>query len=386
MYLQLAQRSQAEQQFNNGIAGMVASLYPGRTSSALVSALRGNVQDPSEVFGSLMKLQMFNQQEQLFGQQMARYNDLVGNSDQYAKSFGVDPTMFKATITAAGPQGVGDVLGKIAEAQMGITGTQTDKEYRQAVRNFQAANQGQPLPPELQSEAAFVAQQGANVTEANARAKDLQADQHDFAAGNADYNETESLLTWLKAHPDATAAAVHEGSWATGRAGQFQQWLGTVDQDTATAASNLQKLQGKLYGSSWKGRGGRLSQLEAGKISEGFSTLSNPSTPTDAITDQVGDLLNKTVTAHGNLYGAAGMPAPSNYYDAMDSQYKDKGKLFAGSTRLDGGGSSGPSAPPGPGGPQPVTVQTPDDVAKLKSGTPFIIPAGPNKGKIGYAP
>lgn len=35
---------------------------------------------------------------------------------------------------------------------------------------------------------------------------------------------------------------------------------------------------------------------------------------------------------------------------------------------------------------QPRTdILTPDDVAKLPKGTPFIIPGGPNKGKIGYA-
>ena len=36
-------------------------------------------------------------------------------------------------------------------------------------------------------------------------------------------------------------------------------------------------------------------------------------------------------------------------------------------------------------GQQPVTISNVDDVSKLKPGTPFTIPSGPNKGKIGYA-
>lgn len=34
----------------------------------------------------------------------------------------------------------------------------------------------------------------------------------------------------------------------------------------------------------------------------------------------------------------------------------------------------------------PATVRTPDDVRRLPSGTPFIIPEGPHKGETGYAP
>jgi hypothetical protein len=43
-----------------------------------------------------------------------------------------------------------------------------------------------------------------------------------------------------------------------------------------------------------------------------------------------------------------------------------------------------PAAAPQSGA--PATVQTPDDVRRLPSGTPFIIPSGPHKGETGYAP
>jgi hypothetical protein len=38
-----------------------------------------------------------------------------------------------------------------------------------------------------------------------------------------------------------------------------------------------------------------------------------------------------------------------------------------------------------PSGQAPVEITGPDDIKKLKRGTPFVIPEGPNKGKIGYA-
>ena len=47
-----------------------------------------------------------------------------------------------------------------------------------------------------------------------------------------------------------------------------------------------------------------------------------------------------------------------------------------------GGGDQQPS---GTGRPQPATISGPGDIAKLPRGQPFIIPSGPNQGKIGYA-
>lgn len=341
MYLQLAQRQQAEEGFNRGLGLLAASAYPGRRPDIIMRAMTGNTQDPAELFGNLMKLQTFGQQQQ----NLAAYRQ---NLPGMMKQLNLDPSM--QPLLAANP----DILSKIVETRAGVGGDAISQELVKERSSWHDQNPGKTdvdmiaARPELAGPMEFVTAKQAAGTEATKLAADKAAAASDFTGIHADMGETEQMLGWLKAHPDATVKAVQEGAWATGRPGQFQQWLGTVDQDTATAAADLQKLQGKLYGSSWKGRGGRLSQLEAGKISEGFSTLTNPSTPAAEINQQVGDLYNKTQTAHANAFGAAGMPTPSNYYGLMDSAYKKGGKLFAGATQLEDSGGGG-GAPTGPG-------------------------------------
>src|SRR5215469_9185133 len=96
MYMQLAQRSQAEQGFNNGLATLVASAYPGRTSGALINAMRGNVQDPGSMFGNLMQLQQFALQQQnlnAFRQGLPQMLKDAGLSQDYAPLVMANPNM-----------------------------------------------------------------------------------------------------------------------------------------------------------------------------------------------------------------------------------------------------------------------------------------------------
>ena len=381
MYLEMAQRAQASNQFNNGLALMAASLYPGRRPDIIMNAARGMNQDPSELFGNLMKLQTYGQQQQ-------NYQALRQAVPGMLNAAGIDQAY--APLVMANP----DMLSKIVETQMGITGDPAQRELAQARAQWMKANPGKTesdmleAHPEFGGVIAYGAAKQAEAKQATEQAADLAQDQHSFPAADSDYRQTEGMLAWLKAHPAAAADAVQKGALATGRLGQGLAAIGINDPDTATAAGYLAQLQGKLYSEGWKGRGGRLSQLEAGKISEGFSQLNNPSLPAAQINQQISDLYDKTMQAHADTYGAAGVPTPSDYYGRMDDNFKKGGKLFRGASELTSpGGASQAGAPQGPGGSQqPATVQTPADVAKLKSGTPFIIPDGPNKGKIGYAP
>lgn len=68
MYLQLVQRSRAEDQFNRGLALFAASAYPGRRPDLIMNSIPP-AQDPGAIFGNLMKLQQWSylqQQEQAF--------------------------------------------------------------------------------------------------------------------------------------------------------------------------------------------------------------------------------------------------------------------------------------------------------------------------------
>ena len=169
-YMALQQREQAKQGFWGGLAGIAQALHPGRVTPGMVQAIRGPQEDTGSLLQNLVQLQAWQQQN-------TRYADLVNNSGKYATAFGVDPDMFKATITAAGPSGAGDILGKIAEAQMGLTGTQTDKEYKQAMRTWgqtpdQQDTNGNPLPKP--TEAAWDQMQRDAVTLSGGQAKDVR--------------------------------------------------------------------------------------------------------------------------------------------------------------------------------------------------------------------
>lgn len=363
MYLQMVQRAQAEQNFNNGMAGLAAAIYPGRTSPALMSAMRGNVQDPSETFGNLMKLQMYGQQQQ-------RYADLVNNSDAYAKSFGVDPNMFRATITAAGPQGAGDVLGKIAEAQMGITGSQTDKEYRQAVRNYQMANPGAPLPAELQSEAAWATKQGANVTMADAAAKERLAAKTEFDGMDKQYQAVEQKVDWLNdpAHRDAVVQAIKQPElFTSGQSGKYLSGtpLG-VSQDVLDAKSNLDQLHNQLYSTSFSGKNQRLAAVEAQRLGNAYTNLVSPTLSAPAIGDELNRLQQQTYTSHANIFASAGQVIPAKYHGLADSQYLNpQDPLYNGAKEEDVPDFSKMS-----------DADADAAVAKLSSGQTFIGPDG----------
>lgn len=329
MYLQMVQRQQASNQFNTGLGLLAASAYPGRRPDIIMNAMRGmNTQDPAETFGNLMKLQMYGQQQQ-------RYQQLQQAVPGMLDKAGIDQSF--APLVASDPE----IMAKVLETQIGVGGSPAWQAQIRAERAMTA--QGQQIPWTPGDPSSYDAWTKANATQKVAEAKDTQSDRDAFTSADGDYRQTEQLLGWLKAHPDATAAAVQNGAMAAGRTGQFREWLGSLPgglpTDTATAAGFLSQLQGKLYSDSWKGRGGRLSQLEAGKISQGFSQLDNPAMPSDQINQQIGDLYNKTLTSHANTYGAAGMPTPSDYYGHMDDQYKTGGKLTRGATELDKSGS-----------------------------------------------
>ena len=382
MYLQLAQRSQAEQSFNNGIAGLVASVYPGRTSGALMSSLRGNVQDPSEVFGNLVKLQMFNQQQQLFGQQIARYNDLVSNSDKYAKSFGVDPDMFKATITAAGPQGAGDVLGKIAEAQMGLTGSQLDKEYKQTVRQWGTTPesqdaQGNPLPRPawLNTEAGFQAHQ----LTVEGQAKDVREAAQALPQYNASLGDMSNRIDKIQGEGDVingilsstakqAAAQTILNAEPGSLSGIIAQSAGVLSDKEMQAIGDLRQLKMQNYASNFKS-GQRLTQQEASRLGQAADQITNLAVSPGTYMSNLTDVKTKLGHAQANAYGAAEDfdNLPMNLRPLMDPSYLK-------------GGVNARDITPMPQWAQPVTVSDPKDLAKLPKGQAYRILAGPYAG------
>ena len=59
----LMQHDQARQQFNSGLAGLSAALYPGRTSAAWMKTMTGGGEDAGSTMSDLVKIQQIRAAE-----------------------------------------------------------------------------------------------------------------------------------------------------------------------------------------------------------------------------------------------------------------------------------------------------------------------------------
>jgi hypothetical protein len=83
LYLKFAQQQQADEGFNRGLGLLAASAYPGRNPNAIMSAMTGNTADPGALFGNIMKIQGWQQQQK-------QYEAFVNSAPDIAKQ--MDPT------------------------------------------------------------------------------------------------------------------------------------------------------------------------------------------------------------------------------------------------------------------------------------------------------
>ena len=346
-YLQLAGRAQAEQQFNNGIAGMVASLYPGRTSGALVSALRGNVQDPSETFGTLMKLQMFNQQ----AQQLQAFQRAVPD---IAKQLNMTPD----EVLAAGPDAVHTALtanlppeamrnwtyakrqwvqnhpedptGAEFEKQfpmsMAITGaipglSDTDRQRVNMLGDWQRQNPGQTPPTWLSNTTAFQNYQ-----------KDLGDAQSNFSQLNQRSQEAIDTIERIKNNPNLGAALKTlsaTGGWGSNLAAQ----TGAMDPQTKQAIDDIQLLSGQIYGEGFRSTGSRRTGQEVQAIVEGLSKLQKTGYSANDYSSTVLTPVEQRIQkAQANNFGAAQQldTMPDALKPLVDPIYMPGGSQYGG--------------------------------------------------------
>jgi hypothetical protein len=359
MFLQLTQRQQASSDFDRHLGLLAASMYPGRRPDIIMNAMNHGGQDPGALFNDFLQIQGYTQEQQ-------RYADLVNNSAAYAKSFNMDPDQFSAVIKAAGPAGAGAIMGKIAEAQMGLTGNLTDKEYKQAVRNFQTQNPGQPLPPELQTEAGFAQQQAENITAGNVKAKDLQADKANFQPALQAYDEKLGLIDQL------STPAMQEG---------LKEFLGTTGSITPVAAMSPKgKAAWAIYKQIMAGQfaagvqdfkgAGRITQQELNQDAPQQSTMGQLNQDPEDFLKGMAAYRDRLANHRANLFGAA------QYID--DPRLSDEDFASRVSSNYKPGGDLGPktSARNIPD----FSKMSGDDaygaIAKLPSGKVFIGPDG----------
>ena len=366
-FLALQQHDQARQQFNSGLAGLSAALYPGRTSAAWMKTMTGGGEDPNATMGTLVQLQQIQQQNQA----LLAYQDGIpkmladaGLSQDYAPLLATNPSL----------------LGDILKNQMGLTGTQTDKEYKQQVKQFQDANPGKPLPPELASEGAWDQNQREAITTRNTTARDVSNDRD---AAQKGFTGTKDTLESLRDNLNTIVNAPNLGNVTGGQWYPTTGWLGSKlrGTDDYSLASTIDQITKQLYTEGLgKLVGSRKTQVEIGTVASGLSQLQNTNLGTDAYRGQAKLQLDRVNKALANSYGEAGYTVPDDLQPYLDSSYSS-GQRGRTGVAPSGGNSNAAPTPTSSEGQQPATVQTIDDVRKLKSGTPSSFPTAQTRAR-----
>ena len=192
------------------------------------------------------------------------------------------------------------LLSKIVETQAGVGGSQTDKEYKNAIKVYQDANPGKPLPPELQTEAGFAAQQAGNITTSQTQSKDLVADQHNFAPALGNYDNMIKDSEALLKEPGLDNIV--------GPTGQFNVAGNPLNSpDTSRALSLYNKIMAGQYAAGvqdFKGAG-RITQTELKTDAPSQSVMGSRNLDPVAFRQGVQDYIDKLKQKRAGLFGVA---------------------------------------------------------------------------------
>jgi hypothetical protein len=353
LYLRLQQRNQSANEIDRGLTTMAAAF----STPAMASQLMGNMpqqQDAGAQLSNVMRLQ----QMQLQRQQM---QSIIGgiNSGDLTKQTGV-PANVLLTELYTNPTGFGDNINKAIQIKQGYAGPEPAAALVRARNAWTAQNAqvdpstGQPMPDPnnpgqpllkpgvtmpnyLTDETKF----GPWQKQADALAGDKATAQSDFSSVNPHYDTIENTLEYLNdpTRRDAVIKAIQNPNWFTeDQSGRFignsrlGQALTGVTPQVLDAKNKLQFLNNTFYSTEFKGSG-RLSQQEASRLNNAFTSLNSPTNSPDAITTELGRLQDQTYQAHANIYGAAGQQIPGKYHGLANPQYLDQNNpIYNGAT------------------------------------------------------
>ena len=330
-------------------------MYPGRHPEMIMKAMSGaQGEDAGSLFNSLYQIHNMQQQQQ--------------SLDAFRRSipdFATKLGMTQDQMLALGPQGVSDVMAKIAEANAGVTGDPTQKELAQARKEWHDQNPGKTdvdmfaSDPTLKGPVDFVAGRTQEIQDKAQAGKDKVNAISSFHVIDPTLSAAEDNIKWLKDHPDATVRAVHTPGLASTVGGAVAATTGMnlpgVDQDALEARSRIDWLKKNLYAERFAGTKNIRSNTEANNLGASASNVDDIKNSQQQIIDEVNRLYNNALTARGNLHAAAGKVIPSKYRGLADPVYLDpKSLLYNGAKEApddsgDGGGGQQGGGPPVPG-------------------------------------
>jgi hypothetical protein len=406
LYAQLTQRQYAADQFNKGLALFLGGFKgPPGGLQTMVDASQGMAgPDPSVTFGNMLRIQQMQTE-------LGQRQQLMGSASDLAARTGMPEALVRSMIAtgqmgdlerAAMPtdlmrnynsaqqlwlqQNPGKTPADFAAAMPIDTfmmagmggGDIMSKQFLVEQAQFRKDHPNDPLPPELQDLPSWNAYKAGKLDQA----KDVQAGKANLPTLTQKIDETLRNVDAIRNDPNLDS--VVGGQWlpSTG-------WLASQVRSPGVLklAGDIQQLGGQVYGEGFRdaGQGGsRRSTAEVAGLVNGLSQINNTYLPAGAYRDQLDLLRSQLMRAKANAYGSAGLEPPDALAGMIDPSFYAQGGTLFGKTppkQLQATPQGGQQQAGGP-----IAVMTPDDVRRLPSGTPFIVPSGPHKGETRYAP
>lgn len=374
MFVQLMQRQQASEGFNRGLGMLAAGFAQPRDRAAMIDAMSGQSGDAAGVMGSLMKLQQWNIQQQRMG-------EMQKNLPALSQSTGI-PIDTLTTMYNSNPETFGQEIARIQEAQMGLTGNLTDKEYRQAQKQWGATPdsqdaQGNPLPRPtwLNTESGFQAHQQT----VEAQGKDVREAAQALPGYNASLGDMGNRINSIQSQADVIKGILSNGKKQAAAqlllnaepgamSGLIAQNSGILNDAETKAIGDLKQLKMQNYASNFKS-GQRLSQQEATRLGQAADQISNLAVSPETYMQNLSTVETRLNHARANAYGAAEDfdNLPMELRPLLDPSYLK-------------GGVNARDATPMPTWAKPVDVSDPKDLANLPKGQAYRIKSGPYAG------
>ena len=368
LYGRLMQQQRSGSAIDHGLALMASAYAAPGTQGQIMHSMDNQQQDPSATMSNLVQLQ------QMQNMQNSR------------------PAIVAALTGGVGDGSSGGIGGLPANV---VNSLPTDTLLKMLDQRQQAAIQ---LQQDQAKSGIAVAQQGTeqkqkDLLEAQdkAPARLQQLGDMDHLASTLDTNAVQSIMS----SPVKRAAAMKLLQTGEEAPGAFMTQVAAygLSGPEQAALYQLKQLNNQVYGQAFESTGSRRTGTEVANLKAGLSQLTDFNQPFDSYMKQFGNFQNQLHKSVANTYGSAGRvdeipdamkwdtSDPNNPKPLVDAAYLPNGDKYAGK-----GGQWASNPPPKQGGGgQPVQIGGPDDIAKLARGTPFVIPSGPNQGKIGYA-
>jgi hypothetical protein len=375
LYMRFAQQENADEGFNRGLGLLAASTYPGRHPEMIMNAMTGNTADPGALFGNIMKIQGWQQQQK-------QYQAFIDSAPDLAQRTGLTPN----EVIAHGP----DTINTALALGIGPEALRTRNAFKQQFITEHAndpdpANPGQKLG---QGGAATLFDQqnpmsltlaGAAGGGADPQRVQMQADLADWQRNNQGktppFNDVNSWQNWKM----RTGQQTDDRRKAMQNFGDLDAGLTSYTNNLGNVAANpdLTNLVGSkvnegkqylptgvpaAYGSLYplhtqiKGlqdqanvltsKAGPGTQTSLLGLNQDAANLTKYGLPEDNYTgDVISPIMKQALTAQANNYGASGQTdqMPGYLKPYLSDVYKQGGELYVSS----GVKRSAPAAKPG---------------------------------------